>query len=458
MLKLKWRFPSPRSEDRGADRKEPPMEKKSREKGDRQELTKAMQVLLPIAGVLATLKGSLHDLVVGAGLQVLQLLLEQDRAEICGERYRHAPGRPASRAGSAPGELSMGGRRVSVKRPRARSAAGKELELPTWKAFAAQDPLTERAVEQMVLGVTTRKYERSLEALPPEVRGRGMSKSAVSRRFVAATKAQLQDWFERSLSGLTLAALMIDGLVCGEHTVLVALGIDETGSKHILGLTEGATENAAACTSLLSSLAERGLDTSRSILVVIDGGKALAKSVRETFGRRALIQRCQVHKKRNVLDHLPESRRSSIGGLMSTAYACSDPKRALLMLQKIARQLEHKHPGAAASLREGLEETLTVLAFDLDDALKRTLTTTNPIENMNSSVRRVTRNVKTWDGGTMVLRWVGVALHEATKGFRRLKGHAGMPKLVAALRAHDAALDATASPSKEPLALRKKAA
>jgi transposase-like protein len=273
----------------------------------------------------------------------------------------------------------------------------------------------------------------------------------VSRRFVEATAENLAAWTGRSLSELSLAALMIDGLVCGEHTVLVALGIDENGSKHILGLWEGATENAVACTAFLSNLAERGLDTTRSMLVVIDGAKAITKAVREVFGKRALIQRCQVHKKRNVLEHLPEQRRAEIGAALSTAYGCRDSKRALDMLNKLARQLERKHPSAAASLREGLEETLTVLSFGLIDSLERTLVTTNPIENLNSVLRRIQHNVKRWRDGTMVLRWVAIGLQEATKGFRRLKGHEGMPKLVAALRAHDTLLrlDGALAPQKK---------
>lgn len=404
------------------------------------------QVLLPIIGMLATVKGALYELVVGSGLSVLQMLLEQERERLCGARYRHDAGRRASRAGFAPGELVMGGRRVHVKRPRVRSSSGEELPLPSWEQFATDDPLTHRAVEQMVIGVATRKYGRSLEPAPPEVKVRGTSKSAVSRRFVAATKKNLDDWLTRTLADLSLAAVMIDGLVCGDHTVLVALGIDEKGMKHVLGLWEGATENSTACKELLSNLIDRGLDATRAMLFVIDGSKALAKAVRDTFGKRAMIQRCQVHKRRNVLEHLPEKRRTSVGAMISTAYRCADPQRAQALLEKLARQLENKHPSAAASLREGLEETLTVAKLGLPDALDRTLVSTNPIENLNSVLRRVLRNVKRWQGGTMVLRWVGIGLHEATKGFRRLKGHEGMPQLVAALRAHEARLAGELAP------------
>jgi transposase-like protein len=423
---------------------------KIRKKGPKSQ--EAAQLLVPLLGVLATVKGALLDLVIGSGLGVLQALLEQEREQLCGARYRHDSARKASRAGYVQeAELVLGGRRVGVKRPRVRSSEGKEVPLPSWERFAAEDPLSERAVEQMVLGIATRKYARSLEPLPAGTKSRGTSKSAVSRRFVEATGKNLTDWLERSVSTLALAALMLDGIVCGEHTVLVALGIDEQGSKHILGLWEGATENATACTALLSNLVERGLDTTRSLLVVIDGSKALAKAVRDVFGKRAIIQRCQVHKKRNVLEHLPERMRPATGATLSTAYRCRDPKRALDLLNKLARQIERKHPSAAASLREGLEETLTVLSFGLCDALERTLVTTNPIENLNSVLRRIHHNVKRWRDGIMVLRWVAIGLQEATKGFRRLKGHEGMPKLVAALRGHDALFDS-------PLASQKKAA
>jgi putative transposase len=423
------------------------MEKTRKKKAESQGPT---QMLLPLLGLLATLKGALFDLVVGSGFGVLQALLEQEREQLCGARYRHDPERKASRAGYADeAELVFGGRRVAVKRPRVRSSDGKEVPLPSWERFAAEDPLSERAVEQMVLGVATRKYARSLEPLPAGTKSRGTSKSAVSRRFVEATAKNLAEWLGRSLSDLSLAALMLDGIVCGEHTVLVALGIDEQGAKHILGLWEGATENSAACTGLLANLVERGLDTTLATLVVIDGSKALAKAVRDTFGKRALIQRCQVHKKRNVLEHLPERQRSAIDATMTTAYHCRDPKRALDMLNKLARQIERKHPSAAASLREGLEETLTVLSLGLVDSLERTLVTTNPIENLNSVIRRVHHNVKRWQDGTMVLRWVAIGLQEATKGFRRLKGHEGMPKLVAALRKHDERLVGALAPQKK---------
>jgi putative transposase len=223
--------------------------------------------------------------------------------------------------------------------------------------------------------------------------------------------------------------------------VLAAVEVDESGHKHVLGLREGATENATAVKALLADLVERGLDTGRSLLVVIDGAKAPHKAVAEVFGRRALIQRCREHKKRNVTDALPERLRAAVRSAMIQAYATRDAKRARRLLENLARQLEHQHPGAAASLREGLEETLTVMRLALGQNLERVLSSTNLIENLFSRVREIGRRVKRWQSGTMVLRWTAAGVIEAERGFRKLAGYRTLPTLVAALRAHDAQLD-----------------
>lgn len=396
-----------------------------------------IQLVLP-----HVLRATMLDTVLGAGMSALMALLEEERTELCGPRYEHDAERRATRAGYAKSELAMGGRRVSVNRPRARNKEG-EVPLRTWEHFAEQDPLTPRAVEQAMIGVATRKYARSLEPMPASIASRGTSKSAVSRRFVAATAEHLEQVMQRDLSQIRLAALIIDGLYVGDYVILVALGIDEAGDKHVLGLYEGATENSTACKGLLSDLERRGMRTDRSVLVVLDGSKALLSAVRAVFGPRAVVQRCQVHKRRNVEDHLPENMRRSIGGAMSKAYRSRDTLKAEKILNGLANQLERPHPQAAASLREGLDETLTVARMALPDWLERTLATTNAIENLNGSLRRITKRVKRWDDGTMVLRWVAASLTEASKGFRKLRGYKGMPKLLAALRTHDAALGIT---------------
>jgi transposase-like protein len=374
---------------------------------------------------------------IALGLEEIASILEDERAEFCGPRHARSPERTAVRNGTAPGELVLGGRRVSMRRPRARTRDGEEVMLPSWEHFADEDVLHERAMEQMLVGVSTRKYGRSLEPVGESVETRGTSRSAVSRRFVAGTAKRLTALLERRLDGIQFVALMIDGIVLEDHTILVALGIDSDGKKHPLGLREGATENSTSCKELLADLIDRGLAADRALLVVIDGAKALRKAVTEVFGNRALVQRCQEHKMRNVTDQLPDDMRKTVRRAMQDAYRTRDVGRAKKLLTNLQRSLEAHHPGAASSLAEGLDETLTIIAFDLPELLERTLATTNPIENLMGTVRRVSRNVKRWRDGQMMLRWVAAGLLEGERTFRRVKGHKGIPRLLAALREHE---------------------
>jgi transposase-like protein len=391
---------------------------------------------LPLVDLLVDTRAELMELAVASGLQVLTTMLEEDRTAICGRRYQHQEGRQASRAGTVPSEVVLGGRKVAIRRPRVR-AHGTEVSLPTFQLMASEDPLNRRIVEQMLVGVATRQYARSLEPLPSTLTTRGASKSAVSRRFVAKTATQLTAWRATALDALDLVALLIDGVHIGEHCIVVALGIDHTGAKHALGLWDGSTENAAVCQSLLADLQSRGLRTERSLLVILDGSKALHTAVTQTFGAAALIHRCHVHKLRNILEHLPEGQRPWVRAIVTRAYKHAEVTTARRLLQDLARRLDDRYPSAAASVREGLDETLTVIALGLSDRLRQSLATTNAIESLISRTRHVKRNVKRWRGGHMVLRWTAAAVLEAVKGFRRLKGHKDMPKLVAALRARD---------------------
>src|ERR1700686_2283997 len=380
---------------------------------------------------------ALYDTVIGAGLACVDEVLEMERVALCGERYEHLADRQALRAGHVASSLVLGGRRVAMQRPRARSVEGRELRLPSWREWSARDPLDERALEQMVLGVSTRGYARSLEPLPEAVTVRGVSKSAVSERFVYGTERKLAELMSRDLRQLRLVALLLDGVHFGEHVVLAAVGVDAQGDKPVLGLREGATENAAAGRALLGDLAQRGASSNRALLIVIDGAKALHKAVVDVFGAHALIQRCREHKKRNVTDALPERLRASVRSAMNQAYATRDPKRARRLLDGLARRLEHQHPGAAASLGGGLEETLTVMRLGLPENLERVLSSTNLIENLFGRVREIGRRVKRWQSGTMVLRWTAAGVLEAERGFRKVAGYRAMPTLVAALRARD---------------------
>ena len=391
---------------------------------------------LPLVDLLVDTRTELFELAMRSGLKVFTAMLEEDRTAVCGPRYAHEPDRPASRAGTVRSEVVLGGRKVAIQRPRVRTADG-EVALPTFKTMAQRDPLDRRVVDQMLVGVATRQYARSLAPITAEIESRGTSKSAVSRRFVAKTRAQLETWQAAPLDGLDLVALLLDGVHVGEHCLIVALGVAADGEKHALGIWEGSTENAAVCQSLLSNLQSRGLRTDRSLLVLLDGSKALRKAVRETFGDAALVQRCQIHKLRNILDHLPERQRPWVKAILQRAYRSADVATATRLLRDLAKRLEVDHPSAAESVREGLDETLTIIALGLADSLRRSLSTTNAAESLISRTRHVKRNVKRWRGGQMVLRWVAAGVLEAVKGFRRLKGHKEMPKLVAALRVRD---------------------
>src|SRR5512138_546044 len=387
-------------------------------------------VQLGLAGVV---RRGLRELVFDAGMVRLHEVLEEERAAVCGPRYAQGPERQARRMGHAPGELVLGGRLVQVRRPRARTFDGQEVLLPSWTEFRREDPLTERAVEQMMLGVATRKYERSLEPVAPGLHTRGTSKSAVSRRFVAATESTVTAWLKRDLSGIDMVALMIDGMHVEEHVLLVALAIDSDGKKHVLGVHEGAVENAACCRALISELQDRGLRTDKPILAVIDGSKALAKAISNAFSSHVVIQRCQAHKLRNVEEHLPEVMRPSVRSAIQEAYRSRNVERAKRLLGNLARRLRAEHPGAAKSLEEGLDETLTVMAFGLPEWLERFLSTTNAIENLIGTAREVSARVKRWRNASMVIRWTTTGLIEAERHFHRVRDHRGMKLLSAAL-------------------------
>jgi transposase-like protein len=297
-------------------------------------------------------------------------------------------------------------------------------------------------MQAIAAGVSTRRYRRILEPLPAKEQERSVSKSAVSRRFVELSAEQVQDWLTRKLTGIDLAIVMIDGIYFAERVVLVALGIDAKGKKHVLGLREGSTEKTQVVRAMLADLIERGLDADRPRLWVIDGGKALRRAIVETFGTSALIQRCQEHKRRNVLDHLPKALHAGTSRAMRDAWNARDGKLARRQLERLAARLAKDHPSAAASLREGMDETLTLQSLGVAGALYVTLRTTNPIENLNGSIAIYTRNVKRWRDGEMLRRWIASALTDASQRFRALRGYRDMPKLIKTLQAHSQPSDA----------------
>ena len=393
----------------------------------------------PLAAVLSDLKSALFGLCVQTGKEVLAAMMETERVQLCGPKGRPDPDRRVGRGGHTRSWVSLGGRRMAIRRPRARALVGEELSLASFRWAAGADPLNEATLAAIAAGVSTRRYRTTLDALPASDAQCSVSRSAVSRRFVALSAKRLAEWLSRRLEKLDLRVVLVDGIHFRDRVVLIALGIDAKGDKHVLGLREGSTENATVVRALISDLIDRGLDPERARLWVIDGAKALRRAIRDVFGEAAAVQRCQVHKLRNVLEHLPEQVRPSVRRAMRDAWASHDPALALRQLERLARSLAREHPGAAGSLREGMQETLTVQRLGIDGALARTLRTTNPIENLNGAVAHHTRNVRRWRDGQMLLRWIGAALHEATRGFRRVRGHRDLPKLCAALQSHHAA-------------------
>ena len=340
------------------------------------------------------------------------------------------------------GKIGFHGGKVTVHRPRVRGLDGHELPLPTWTAAQAEDWLGRWAMNLMLINVSTRKLRRAVR-LPngdlPVVAGDGTSKSAASRRFVALSAERLAEWMASDLSKLDLLVIQLDGLHIGNDLVLVAaLGIDGEGHKHPLGLIEGATENAAVVQALIDNLIERGLDPKVCRLFIIDGAKALSKVIRRTFGAHTPIQRCQIHKARNVIERLPKPLQASVRRALRQAWELDDADKAERLLRNLARRLDREAPGVAASILEGLDEMLTVNRLGLPAKLRRSLACTNSIENMMATVRRVCRNVKRWRNAAMALRWTAAGMMEAAKGFRRLKAYKQLPILRAALVAHTA--------------------
>jgi transposase-like protein len=400
------------------------------------------EVVLPervqeaLGQLVGAAKEGLLALSVEVGFGVLRELLEQEVVEVVGPKGKWNAQRTAVRHGHEDGEVTLGGRRVQVKRPRARTADGEsEVSLQTYEHFAERDQLEEVVLERMLSGVSTRNYRRAHEPVGAEVETgeRSTSKSAVSRTFVHRTRQQLWMLMSRPLHDVRLAAVMLDGIELHGYTNIVALGITTEGDKLALGLWEGSTENAAVAAALLADLVDRGLDVEQGVLVIIDGSKALRKAIRQVFGNDVPVQRCVQHKERNVLDHLPERDRQPIKARLRGAWKQTDHDRALEQLNTLALELDHSHPGAAASLREGMEETLTVTRLRIEGKLKRTLQSTNPCESMISTVRALQRNVKNWTSGEMCLRWTAAGMLEAETRFRKVEGYRGLANLAIAI-------------------------
>ncbi len=393
----------------------------------------AVRLPLPLAEVWEELQAEVERLAGEAGLRILQEILNEEVKQKVGPPYRPDPVGGNVRWGRQPGYVIFGGQKITLDRPRVRTRTGEEVELENYGKLQ-QDGRMQRAVaERIVCGLSTRKYRLAVKSV---LDGYGIRKSSVSRHFVRATANQLRELCERRLEKLNLVALLIDGIEFASQTLIIALGVEESGVKHVLGLWQGATENATVCKALLEDLVARGLDPQRGYLFVLDGSKALRAAVDKVFGSRAEVQRCQLHKRRNVKDHLPEGCRADYDRQLRNAYAMTSYEDARAALEKLFRQLQRINPSAARSLEEGMDETLTLHRLGVRPLLRRSLATTNIIESCLSTVRHVARNVKRWQGGDHIARWTATGLLEAEKKFRKVKGYRELKELTAKLNPH----------------------
>jgi transposase-like protein len=406
----------------------------------------AVQMMLPLGEMLGWLRKGVGELIRQAGLQLMELLMQEEVRELVGERSQPQPDRTANRWGSERGYCVVMGQKVPVRRPRVRSVEDKEVRLGSYEMFHRGEPLTETVWEKLMLGLSTRKYGQAVREFTEAY---GLEKSAVSEHFIEASRTKLKELMERRLDKMRLCAVLIDATPFEGQQMVAALGIGEDGRKTILGIRQGATENATVVGELLGDLLERGLDFTQPRLYVLDGGKALTAAVKKHAGESAAIQRCQVHKRRNVLDHLTEEQKPSAAKKLNAAYALEDYAAAKQALDKLHRELMDLNPSAARSLGEGMEETLTVHKLHLPIQLRKTMASTNVIESAFSIVEQVCRNVKRWHDGDQRERWVGSGLLVAEKQFRRVQGYKQIPILIRELE--------SLTPNIPTVAKRKKA-
>jgi putative transposase len=406
----------------------------------------AVQMILPMAEMVGWLRKGVGEMIRQAGLQLMDLLMQEEVQELAGERSQRQPERAANRWGSERGFCVVMGQKVPIQRPRVRTTDDKEVRLGSYEMFHRGEPLTETVWEKLMLGLSTRNYGQAIRQFTEAY---GLEKSAVSEHFIEASRAKLKTMMERRLDKTRLCALLIDATPFQGQQMVAALGIDEYGRKMILGIRQGATENATVVGELLGDLVDRGLDFNQPRLYILDGGKALTAAVKKHAGESAAIQRCQVHKRRNVLDHLTDEQKPAIAKKLNAAYALEGYDAAKEALNTLHRELMDLNPSAARSLGEGMEETLTIHRLHLPAQLRKTMASTNVIESAFSTVEKVCKNVKRWHGGDQRERWVGSGLLVAENQFRRITGYKLIPILMEELK--------TLSPSQAAVVKRRKA-
>jgi putative transposase len=389
-----------------------------------------IQMVLPMAEIVGLLQQGVGHLLREAGLALMSLVMEEEVRHLAGERHQQHAERRAHRWGQEDGYCVIDGQKVPIQRTRLRTKDKREQRLGSYELFQRSGPLEQGVWDKMMRGLSTRNYGAVVKEFSTAY---GIEKSAVSENFIEASREKVKQLLERPLGELRLCAVLIDGTAFKDRQIIVALGLGCDGRKTVLGLREGATENATVVGALLSDLLERGLDFSTPRLYVLDGGKALHTAVRRHAGESAFIQRCQVHKKRNVVDHLPEEHKTDVRRKLQNAYSMADYQDAKRALERLHHELMHLNPSAARSLEEGLEETLTVHKLRVPDQLRRTLSCTNVIESAFSIVETVCRNVKRWREGDQIERWVGSGLLVAEQQFRKVIGFRQIPLLLSSL-------------------------
>lgn len=394
------------------------------------EVNPTVQMMLPLAGIVGLLQEGVGHLLREAGLQLMMLVMEEETRHLAGERHQPNPGRQAHRWGKEQGYCVVDGQKVPIPRTRLRSKENREVRLGSYEMFQRNGPLQVSVWDKMMRGLSTRNYEPVVREF---ANAYGIEKSAVSENFIEASRDKLKQLMERPLGELRLCAVLIDATPFKDRQMVVALGIGCDGRKTVLGLREGATENATVVGALLSDLVERGLEFSTPRLYILDGAKALRAAVRRHAGEAAFVQRCQVHKKRNVLDHLPEEHKPAVKRKLQAAYAMTDYDEAKRALERLHRELMDLNPSAARSLEEGMEETLTVHKLRVPEQLRRSLASTNVIESAFSVVETVCRNVKRWRDGDQIVRWVGSGLLVAERQFRKVIGYRQIPMLLSSM-------------------------
>jgi len=402
------------------------------------------QIQEALGELVGAAREGLLALSVGVGLGVVHQLMELEVDEVVGPKSKHNPDRTARRHGHENGSMTLGGRRVAVRRPRVRTADdAEELPVKSYEYFADRDPLTRAVMDRMLAGVSTRKFARVGEPVGTGVEdsSSATAKTSVSELFIERTRTALGELMSRRLDDVRLAVMMLDGLEIAERTHVVALGISTEGVKIPLGLWEGSTENATLVRTLLADLVDRGLDPEQAILFVIDGAKALRKAIKDVFGEHALVHRCHRHKERNVTDLLPERDRDQVRARMRAAWALTDAELAEQRLELLASELDRTWPDVAGSLREGMADTLTLMRLKITGKLAQTLCSTNPCESMIEIVRYTQRNVKRWRDGDMRKRWTAAGMLVAEQQFRRIIGYRDLAKLVIAVERHALAAD-----------------